>query len=114
VLIVDRSTEIREVLRIALARRGATTIEARRPSEAVRLAESARLDLIVLDAESDPTADGSATADLQAAAGRNDTPIVILGTLAPSRSGNSPGEFIAKPYHYGPLLRKIEALLAAA
>ena len=56
VLIVDRSRESREVLRTLLERRGATTIEADRPEQAVQLADSLRPDLIVLDAESDHSA----------------------------------------------------------
>jgi len=114
VLIVDQSSESREVLRTLLERRGAATIEARRPEQAIRLADACRPDVIVLDAESDRSTDGRATAELQAAASRNATPIVILGTLRPQTGGVRPGQFVPKPYHYGPLICKIEKLLAAA
>jgi CheY-like chemotaxis protein len=114
VLIVDRSTESREVLRTLLERRGALTIEAKQPQEALSVARWARLDLIVLDVDSDALADRRAAAELAASARRNDTPILILGTISPHSRGIPGGEIIAKPYHYGPLIRKIEELLAAA
>jgi len=114
VLIVDESAESREVLCALLERFGATTIEAERPEDAVQLADIHRPHLIVLDVESDHSAQGAATDELQVAASRIDTPVVILGTLS-QRHGPFPrGQFVAKPYHYGPLIRKIEDLLAAA
>jgi len=113
VLIVDESAESREVLRTLLERHGATTLEARRMDEAVGLAGSFHPHLIVLDAESDRTTTGCATSELHEAAGRTGTPIVILGTVRPARAAIAAGQFVAKPYHYGQLLRKIETLLAA-
>jgi CheY-like chemotaxis protein len=113
VLIVDRSSESREVLRTILELRGASTLETDEPKLACRLAEKFRPDLIVLDADSDLTGRQEATQDLREAAGRTDTPIVILGTL--NRADTLPeGQFLAKPYHYGTLIRRIDDLLAAA
>ncbi len=114
VLIVDESADSREVLRTLLEARGATTVEAHRPSQAVQLAELFQPDLIVLDAESDHSASGSDTGALHAVASRNDTPIVILGTFGPRQEEIPSGQIIPKPYHYGPLIRRIENLLAAA
>jgi len=114
VLLVDESAESREVLRTLLERHGATTIEARHAAQAVEMADRLHPDLIVLDADSDRTQAGVATHQLRAAASRNDTPIVILGTIRPLRGQDSAGQMVAKPYHYGPLIRKIEDLLAAA
>jgi CheY-like chemotaxis protein len=134
VLIVDASREQREVLRTLLEHRGATTIEAERPEHAVEMAREFRPDLIVLDAESDQSDTGNPTEKLREAAGRTDTPIVILGKLRHSTGARRPtcesektdkphissavlkrpGQFLAKPYHYGALIRKIDDLLAAA
>jgi DNA-binding response OmpR family regulator len=114
VLIVDQSAESRDVLRMLLERRGATTIEARRPEQAVQLAHLHRPDLIVFDAESDRSDSGSAGNALEAAATQTDTPIVILGRISPPDGRIRGRQFVAKPYHYGPLIRKIESLLAAA
>jgi CheY-like chemotaxis protein len=114
VLIVDRFADSREVLRTLLERRGAATLEAARPEDAVQLADRFRPDLILLDSESDCSKTGEATENLHQAACRNETPIVILGKL-PVRLGKLPaGQIVAKPYHYGPLIRKIENLLGAA
>jgi DNA-binding response OmpR family regulator len=114
VLIVDESADSREVLSALLARRGATTIEARRLEQAAQLTDLLQVDLIVLDADSDHSASGMATAELQAAAGRQGTPIVILGTLRRRPNWPPASQFISKPYHYGPLIRRIDGLLAAA
>jgi two-component system alkaline phosphatase synthesis response regulator PhoP len=114
VLIVDESAESREVLRTLLEHRGARTLEAHRLDQAVGLAESFHPHLIVLDAESDRSTGGSATSELREAAERTGTPIVILGRVPSGRGPHTSGQFVAKPYHYGHLLRKIESLLAAA
>ncbi|MEX2310047.1 MAG: response regulator [Pirellulales bacterium] len=113
ILIVDRSAESREVLRTILECRGAATLEADHPEQALQLAGGFRPDLIVLDADSDQSA-GTATDCLREAAGRTATPIVILGTLRRSQGHLPAGQIVAKPYHYGQLVRKIDDLLAAA
>ncbi len=114
VLIVDESADSREVLATLLARTGATTLEARQPHQAIELTRQEHVDLIVFDAESDRTASGSGSDDLKAAASRNGTPIVILGTVRSTKKRPTSGQFISKPYHYGQLINKIEGLLAAA
>ena len=114
VLIVDCSAESREVLRTILELRGAATLEADRPEEACHLAEQFRPDLIVLDSDSDRTASLAATNQLRETAGRTDTPIVILGTLRRPNGELPAGQILAKPYHYGTLIRRIDDLLAAA
>lgn len=114
VLIVDESADSREVLSALLERHGATTVEARRPQQAIELAELEHVDLIVFDAESDRTAAGRGIDDLKAAASRKGTPIVILGTVRNAKNTAPSGQFVPKPYHYGQLIHKIEGLLAAA
>jgi CheY-like chemotaxis protein len=113
VLIVDESPESREILRTLLARRGAATLEATRPDQAAKLTELHRPDLILFDADCDHSSSGAATESLKAAANRNDTPIVILGTVRSAQKHAASGQIVSKPYHYGPLIRKIDDLLAA-
>jgi CheY-like chemotaxis protein len=113
VLIVDESPESREILRTLLARRGAATLEATRPDQAAELTELHRPDLILFDADCDHSSSGAATESLKAAANRNDTPIVILGTVRSAQKHPASGQIVSKPYHYGPLIRKIDDLLAA-
>ncbi len=114
VLIVDASRESREVLRMLLELRGATTIEADDPEQALQLTHSVRPDLILFDTDSDQTSTGEPTNDLREAANRNQTPIVILGKLRQLHGQLESGQIVTKPYHYGPLIRKIDRLLAAA
>jgi DNA-binding response OmpR family regulator len=111
VLIVDRSEENREVLRTVLERHGVRIFTASRPKEGAFLARHHQPDLIVLDTEYE-------SADLQDFSredGENkedESPSVIL--LGKIRKNSSPlphGEFFAKPYHYGPLIRRIEEIL---
>ncbi len=111
VLIVDQSAESREVLSALLARNGTSSIEASRAAEAVSLAEQLRPQLIVLDADSDSTCERQALRELTAAARRTNTPIVLLGKITGAEIAFDPSELLAKPYHYGQLIRRIESVL---
>ena len=100
VLIVDSSRESRNLLSSLLTRSGA------------QMAAEERPDLIVVDAEAAQTDDGDASAArLAAAAARNACPIVVLGTFRRCASPLPTEQFVAKPYHYGALIRRIEELL---
>lgn len=111
VLIVDRSEENREVLTTALQRRGIRTFSAARAGRGAELAQSLHPDLIVLDLEIDHNSPERLCSRF--ASGSQKTPIVLLGNI---RRGAAPpaDEIIGKPYHYGPLVRRIEEILAAA
>ena len=113
VLIVDESDESQEVLRELLLRRGAEAVGARRAEQAAELARQHRPDLIVFDAESDHSDSLDATRQLVDAARSAATPVIILGNVRRHRKMARSGQFVAKPYHYGYLLRRIEDLLAA-
>lgn len=127
VLIVDRSQETREVLQTALERRGVRTMVAGRAERGVELARQHRPDLIVLDLEMDdspaeqfatPTCD-SIAAHTEPHAGTTVDPqsqayqprMILLGNLRGWRGRLPKGDFVRKPYHYGPLIRRIEELL---
>ncbi len=123
VLIVDRSEETREVLQTVLERRGVRILAAGRAEKGLELARRHHPDLVVLDLEMDDMpaeqfrSAGVSPADCgDCGAGETPAPqyqpqFVLLGSLR--RQGNDlPGsEFVAKPYHYGLLIRKIEELL---
>jgi CheY-like chemotaxis protein len=112
VLIVDRSRESRDLLCSLLSRSGAEVIEARGTDRGAEMAAEERPDLIVVDAEAAQTDDGDASAArLAAAAARNACPIVVLGTFRRCASPLPTEQFVAKPYHYGALIRRIEELL---
>lgn len=111
VMIVDESEESREILRTLLERWGATAVEASQPEQALELAGRQRPDLIVLDTERGLT--GEATQSLCLQAAQQSTPLVMLGSVPKGDISLLGGHFVAKPYHYGPLLRRIEELLAS-
>ena len=113
VLIVDRSRESRDVLSSLLARNGTEVLEARETSRAAQLAAAVQPDLIVVDAEGNNGICEDSAARLVAAAARNDAPIVVLGAFKRSASRFPTAEFVAKPYQYPALIRRIEELLGS-
>lgn len=111
VLIVDRSKESRDVLRSLLARRGAEVFEARETAAAAAMAIVAAPHLIVVDGDApsgDRLAGDTRLADVAA---RNAVPIVVVGTVRRYASPLPVEQFVAKPYHYAALIRRIEELL---
>jgi CheY-like chemotaxis protein len=111
VLIVDRSEDTREVLRTALERRGVQTICSARAPDGLELAQRHHPGLIVLDLELAEAAQPGLSARFAEHSQADQSPLVVLGT---ARRGDHPppqSEFVRKPYHYGPLIRKIEELL---
>ena len=111
VLIVDRSQETREVLQTALERRGLRIFSASRARRGLELARRHHPDLIVLDIEPDGPAAEDPAAGFAEQSRADHTRLVMLGTLRRDRPRPIVGEFVSKPYHYGPLVRRIEELL---
>jgi len=112
VLIVDRSEETRQVLETALDRRGLQVFSAHAAEQGLELAQRHRPDLIVLDLELDGSSPENLSTPFAAQSRTQHTPLIMLGSVRRSRRQRLPeGEFVAKPYHYGPLIRRIEELL---
>jgi DNA-binding response OmpR family regulator len=111
VLIVDQLEETREVLETALNRRGVRTFTAKHASEGVELGRRHCPDLIVLDLETDDVNLERSDPSVWANRGENDVPMILLGNLRRNRPHIPGSEFIAKPYHFGPLIRRIEEIL---
>ena len=112
ILIVDESEETREVLRTALARPGMQIYEAARADEGLRIAEQYHPDVVVLDAETGAASGDAVTKRLSHEMDSRSAPVVLLGSLRRIKRSFPAGQFVSKPYHYGPLIRKIEELLA--
>lgn len=112
VLIVDESEDTREVLRTVLQLRGVQTLEADGGPLGLQLARENRPDVIVLDVDAAGGSDSLWEAYAQQA-NQDRTSLVLLGTARRWR-GRAPREFVAKPYQYGPLIRRIEQLLVEA
>ncbi len=113
VLIVGVSAETREVLRTALAGRGADIWEATGAEQGLALARRHHPSVIVLDLEIADQASEMTRAGFSAAE-TAETPMVLLGSARRGTQNFPTGQFVAKPYHYGPLIRKIECLLDEA
>jgi DNA-binding NtrC family response regulator len=114
VLIVDGSEENREVLQTVLERRGFGTQMASEPKQGKKLARQNPPDLIVYDLDSAPVSEEDGMGEWLGDMPSSDVSVVFLGTLRRQCPPCSRGEFIPKPYHYGPLLCKIEELLHSA
>lgn len=113
ILIVDESEETREVLRTAFAGHATEVYEAARLDDGLRIAELHHPDVVVLDADTGAASNDAITRRLRDELGSRAAPVVLLGKLRRIKRTFPAGEFISKPYHYGPLIRKIEELLAA-
>ena len=110
VLIVDSSEETREVLQTALERRGLRTFSAPEAATGIELAREHHPDVIVLDLEFE-TSGPSGLAALEKHSVADNTYMVLLGSVR-RQSPQSESEFVAKPYHYEPLIRKIEEMIS--
>ncbi len=110
VLIVDESDDSREVLRTALARRGCKIFEAREARAGAALAAQHRPGVIVLDMEVESANDPLVRAGYDQLPGEPGR-MVVLGGLKRADDWLSSRQHVCKPYHYGPLIRKIEEML---
>ena len=110
VLIVDESDDSREVLRTILGKRGVRTYEAREQHTGLAIARAHRPNVIVVDVDA-PTSDLTVCDELAEQADSDRTSVVLLGSIRRWK-GSTPREIVRKPYHFGPLIRKIESLLA--
>jgi len=114
VLVVDGSEETREVLRTALERRGLRILAASRAGRGLELARRHRPDLIVLDLELEGFRPEEICARFRRQSQETHAALVMLGSVRRHSGAASGGEFVSKPYHYGPLIRRIEEILGVA
>ena len=114
VLVVDRSEETREVLTTALERRGWRIFAASRAQRGLELAREHQPDLIVLDLEIDESPPEAICEPFTREMAQRQTPLVVLGCVGRGKPALKAAEIVAKPYHYGPLIRRIEELLNAS
>ena len=110
VLIVDASDDSREVLRTILSKRGVQIFEAREENTGLAIAKTEHPKVIVVDIDA-PTNDLAVCDELAEQADIDRASGVLLGSIRHWK-GTTPREIVRKPYHFAPLIRKIEALLA--
>lgn len=97
------------MLTTALERRGIRTFTANRVDDGLELARRYSPDLVVFDLETPGGVAEDAEAALSAIADQRS--LIALGSVRSHRAPLCGGEFVRKPYHYAPLIRKIEELL---
>ena len=112
VLIVDASDETRVVLQTVLERRGVRTMAASQARQGLALAQEHHPDLIVLDLEIDPGGLEEVAAPFAEQSRTDHGSLVLLGSVRRQYPLHQ-GEYVAKPYHYAPLIRRIEEILSA-
>lgn len=112
VLIIDHSADTRQVLRTALERRGVLILEAKRAEAGLKLARRHHPALVVLDLETIPAGGEAVRERLDSETENSRIPLVVLGNVRRSEALLPHQSVVQKPYHYGPLIRKIELLLA--
>jgi DNA-binding response OmpR family regulator len=112
VLIVDAADESRDVLQTALERRGVKTLATSQARQGLAMALEHHPELIVLDLEVDSGSPDDIATEFAQQTSTDQASLVLLGTVG-RRQSIPRGESVSKPYHYAPLIRKIEAILAA-
>ena len=110
VLIVDQSDDSRDVIRTVLERRGVGVHEAPGARPGLEILRQCHPDVVVLDLEADAADDDQVRAAYELEVAQGHAEIVILGNM---RRSSEPiaKHLVSKPYHYGPLIRKIEQLI---
>lgn len=114
VLIVDKSAENREVLRTILQRDGVKTIEAESGGSGLHLAQRWHPKVMVLDADTIDLDDPNVCDGFDDEARQENASVVLLGRIHETQKLVLASEVLPKPYHYAPLIRKIEELLQQA
>lgn len=114
VLIVDRSAETREVLRTILQRDGVNIAEAESQIEGLQLVKRLHPQVLVIDTDTVDLSDTDVCHEFDDETRAENTSVVVLGRIQTSDNVLPTSEVVAKPYHYAPLIRKIETLLEQA
>jgi CheY-like chemotaxis protein len=110
VLIVDQSADSRSVLRMALERRGVQILEAPGARQGLEIVREHHPEVVVLDLESGAAEETAMRAAYESELTGRRAELVILGNLRRCEV-TADQHLVRKPYHYGPLIRKIEQLI---
>jgi len=113
VLIIDQSEDSRQVLKTALERRGFRILETGTAGAGLEVVRSGQPQLVVLDLEAIPPDAPSLRVEIDLETETRQTPIVILGNIHKNETLLPHCSIVRKPYHYGPLIRKIEEIVTA-
>ena len=111
VLIVEESEESRAVFRTIFERLGIQLFVAAGAREGLELVRQHRPGVVVLDLEADAADDEAVCDEYDRQSRQNNSSLLILGKAKRFRQTLPQDRIVPKPYHYGPLIRKIEQLL---
>ncbi|MBP5622730.1 MAG: hypothetical protein J6X44_12025 [Thermoguttaceae bacterium] len=110
VLIIDESEETRDVLSTALERKGVRAFTASVLRRGAAIAREQKPDLVIFDLDSVNESPEEALVSFTRA-GRLDEAFIMAIGSSKFEASIGEGEFISKPYHFAPLLQKIEQFL---
>jgi DNA-binding response OmpR family regulator len=111
VLIIEESEELRTVFRTALARRGIATYEATKAADGLDLFRRHHPRVVILDLDVSDAQCAQLQDEYESELQNHDVTLLMLGRLRHDRASVPKDRIVAKPYHYGPLIRTIEGLL---
>lgn len=110
VLLVDQSDDCRDVIRTVLERRGMQILETSNAGAGLKMLREHRPHVVVLDADTEaadnPTVRTAYHRELAAIEGN----MLVLGNIKRD-DATSDQHQVWKPYHYGPLIERIEQLV---
>jgi hypothetical protein len=89
-----------------------TAASARRTRDALELVRQHHPDVLVLDLDAEEAEERSVRDALEVEVREHDTALIVLGKAKRYPASLPDGQVVPKPYHYAPLLRTIERLLA--
>jgi ActR/RegA family two-component response regulator len=99
------------VLRTIFKPRGVDVLATKQVSEGLAILRNSHPNVVVLDLDEGHSDTESVQADFEQESRRHDARLVLLGRAARRLQTADRGCSLAKPYHYGPLIRTIETLL---
>ncbi|MFO7905157.1 MAG: response regulator [Planctomycetota bacterium] len=111
VLLVDQSNDSRDVIRTVLERRGMEILEASSAGAGLEMLREHRPNVVVLDADAESADNPRLRTAYDHELASNQGEIVVLGNMDRDQMG-SDKHLVRKPYHYGPLIQKIERLVS--
>jgi len=111
VVIVDDSADSREVFHTLLHSRGVSSLAVSGAREGLELIRQHHPAVVVLDLDAEEAEDEELRHEFDAATRDSCSALVVLGNSRRYLDTWPEAQVIAKPYHYGPVLRTIERLL---
>lgn len=113
VLIVDASDETREVLKTALEHHGYHARATARADIGLKAAREDCPSIIILSLEAADPDDSAISSGFSDHARTQKASLVVIGAAKRAAKAFPDAEFVPEPYHFGPLIRRIEELLRA-